>query len=437
MAPPRAAGGGKSRDKGCAFSLAPYLPSLTVGCCCRALPSSRRCALLLFFSLSTALLTPLFIVRAFPGSFAYHCLRIAAGFVGFGWCHPVFPPRAEHAFPPAPPWEGDAAFWENFPCARAAYQVWLPEGAPPAPAATCDNVLVSAYFDIGRAEWPFLARPASFYKERVATVLALRNPLVFFTTPDFAGAVVAARRAAGLMDRTMVVAHDLHCASQAWLLPEATAAMCAPEATARMWALNQHLAVPERQEPWYNLVMWMKAGLVRAVAALPQPALAGRTVTWIDAGCHFPMCAPELAGTCLDPAPWARPGRVRIAQVGVQTDALAALSPTAWTRAHHVLFAGTVFSAPRADARALMDAFLDTLQWLLTRGVADTDQTVFAWMWARKPELLDAFPTAGSWHNIVNNWAGASQRPLAAEFEWFPPAPPFLREAQKQLRGRE
>ena len=400
--------------------------------CARAVPApSRRCWLLLALLLAAALLLPLLIVRAYPGSYAYHCLRIAAGWLGFGWCHPVFPPKAAHSFPPPPPWAGDAHFWENFPCARSEYRVYLPEGAPPAAGSSCDNVLVSAYFDIGRAEWPFLARPAAFYKERVATVLALRNPLVFFTTPDFAEAVVAARRAAGLMDRTLVVAHDLHCASQAWLLPDATAAMCAPEATARMWAFSQFLAVPERQEPWYNLVMWMKAGLVRAAAALPQPALGGASVTWIDAGCHFPMCEPELAGTCLDPAPWARPDRVRIAQVGVQTDALAAMGPTAWTRAHHVLFAGTIFSVPRAAARRLMDAFLDTLHWLLTRGVADTDQTVFAWMWARQPELFDAVPTSGSWHNIVRNWAGMTQRPYAAEFEWFPPGGGAF------LRGKE
>ena len=41
-----------------------------------------------------------------------------------------------------------------------------------------------------------------------------------------------------------------------------------------------------------------------------------------------------------------------------------------WERAHTAIFAGTVFSVPRAAARELMDAFLDTLQWLLTRGVA-------------------------------------------------------------------
>ncbi len=371
---------------------------------------SRRCALYLLLALAAACCAPLLVVRAFPGSWAYHHLRIAAGYFGFGWCHPVFLRKVEHAFSPPPPaWANDSAFWGHFPCARSEYKVWLPEGAPPAPVDTCDNVVVSAFFDIGRDKWPFYARPAKLYTENVHTVLKLRNPLVFFTTPDFAEAVVAARRTAGLMDRTMVVAHDPHCASQAWLLSDATAAMCAPEAISRMWAFNtfRYIIIPERQEPWYNLLMWMKAGLVRAVAALPHAALGGNTVTWLDAGCHHPMCGPELAGTCLVPAPWARPGRIRIAQVGTQTDALATLGPVQWERAHSALFAGTVFSVPRGAAGELMDAFFDTLQWLITRGVAATDQTVFAWLWIRAPHLFDVAPALGSWHNVLRSWGGA------------------------------
>ena len=379
----------------------------------------RALALLLLL-----LVIPFFILLALPGSLPYHYIRIAAGYVGFGWCHPFFPPETVHAFSPSPPpWAGDAAFWTNFPCARSAYKVWLPEGtlpltAPPA-EAYCDNVIVSALFDIGRGEWPFFARSAAYYQQQVTTVLQLRNPLVFFTTPEFAETVVAVRRAAGLMDRTMVVAHGLHCASQAWLLPAATYAMCAPEATARMWAFSPTtIVIPERQEPWYNVAMWMKAGLVRAVATLPHPALGGGTVTWLDAGCHGPMCGPELAGTCLAPAPWARPGRIRIAQVGMQTDELAAMSPTQWERVHPVLFAGTIFSMPRAAAAELMDAFIDTVQWLLVRGVAATDQSVFAWLWIRAPQLVDAAPAIGSWSNVVRSWAGLT--PVTEDHGWFP-----------------
>lgn len=375
-------------------------------CCTRGVLFRTLLALLALSAL------PVFIVHALPGSFAYHCVRIAAGFLGFGWCHPVLPARVHHTFPEPPSWEGDALFWDNFPCARSEYRVWLPEasaagGAAPAPAACDASLVVSAYFDIGRAKWPFLARPAGEYERNMGALLALRNPLVLFTSPDLAEAVVAARRAAGLMDRTMVVAHDLSCASQAWLLRATTHAMCAPEATARLWALNPNLAVPERQEPWYNLLMYMKAGLVRAAASLPQPALASRWVTWLDAGCHAPMCPRGLIeGTCLAPARWARAGRVRIAQMGAQTDALAAMTPTQWTRQHAVLFAGTIFGVDRAHARARMDAFLDTVQWLFTRGVADYDQSVFAWMWARAPELFDAYPVAGNWHNVVRGYAG-------------------------------
>ena len=363
----------------------------------------RLAALLLLLSL-----IPVFIVRTFPGTFAYHCLRIAAGFLGFGWCHPVVPPRTP--LPPGPPppsWANDAAFWANFPCPRASYRVWLPEGPPPKPADTCDSLIVTAFFDIGRSQWPFLARSSGEYLDNMKGVLAVRNPMVFFTSPDLAEGVLEARRRHGLADRTMVVAHELQCASQAWLLPGTEALMCSPEATARMWTLNPNLAVPERQEPWYNVVLYMKAGLVRAAASLPQPALAGSWITWLDAGCHAPMCPPGLLeGRCLNPAPYARRGRVRIAQAGVQSDALAAMTPTQWTRQHVVLFAGTIFGASRQHAAALMDGFLDTLQWMLTRGVADYDQTVFAWWWVRAPEQFDAYSLSGNWHNIVRSYAG-------------------------------
>jgi hypothetical protein len=103
----------------------------------------------------------------------------------------------------------------------------------------------------------------------IANSLTLRNPMVFFTTPDKAEGIVAARRAEGLMDRTMVVAHDLHCASQAWMLPGVLDSMCSARTVAALWTLNPSLEVPERQEPWYNIIMWTKAGVVRAVATLP------------------------------------------------------------------------------------------------------------------------------------------------------------------------
>jgi hypothetical protein len=379
------------------------------------------CALLLLilsFSVPALLIALLTTVRLFPGEALYHRIRSYAGYVGYGWCHPVLPPKVHYSFTPAPPWEGDAAFWENFPCARSEYRVWLPEGSAGAQAAAAaaggnaTNLIVSAYFDIGRSRWPYFSRSNEQYMANIANSLTLRNPMVFFTTPDKAEGIVAARRAEGLMDRTMVVAHDLHCASQAWMLPGVLDSMCSARTVAALWTLNPSLEVPERQEPWYNIIMWTKAGVVRAVATLPQAALASQWVTWFDAGCHAPACAGWVKGAYFSPAPWARSGRVRIAHMDLQSDALALMSPTEWTRQHPVLFMGTVFGAQRQHAARLMDAFLDTVQWLYVRGVVDTDQTVFAWMWQRFPELFDVYPTVGDYQGklatSVKGFAGLS-----------------------------
>ena len=153
------------------------------------------------------------IVHLFPNSAAYHSLRSHAGYLGLGWCSPHLPPRIPHKFDREQPWVGDALFWENFPCARSAYRVYSPEGAAP-PAANRSNLIVTGYFDLGRGKWSHYQRSnEDYFSNMERNVLTLRNPMVFFTTPDQAEAVVAARRRAGLMDRTMVVAHDLHCAS--------------------------------------------------------------------------------------------------------------------------------------------------------------------------------------------------------------------------------
>lgn len=396
----------------------PTLPTLT-----------RRHLLAALLLLVLASLVPWVIVRAYPGSFAYHCLRIAAGWLGYGWCHPVVVPQATYTFPPpqssAIHWEGEGQFWENFPCNRSSYRVWLPEGPPPPPSPqSCTSTLVTAFFDIHREAWPFISRKLTTYLRNAKVVQSLRNPMVVLTSPEFAERVVAARREAGLMDRTLVVAASVQCAPQMWLLPDATKLMCSPDSVRGLWRFSPYLAVPERQEPVYNVLMWMKAGLMRAAATLPQaPFAAAPWVTWLDFGCHDPMCAAEeLRGQCVDPAPWARPGRVRIAQTSTADDALMALGPMEWTRQHRVLFAGTVFGMPRVQARELMDGFLDTVQWLFTRGVADSDQTVFAWWWANRPGVLDAYPVSGDWRDIVRKYKGQAGKKEAeveeAEARW-------------------
>ena len=377
----------------------------------RAALTPKRWLLLVSALIPLALIALLAAVRLLPGSPLYHAIRSRAAYLGLGWCYPVLPPRVRYNFSQPEAWEGDALFWENFPCARSEYRVWAPEGAAaPLPTGGATNLIVTAFFDIGREHWPYYARSNEEYMANIKNTLSLRNPMVFFTTPDKAEGVVEARRKAGLMDRTMVVAHDLHCASQAWMLPGVLDSMCSASTIARMWAFNPNLEAPERQEPWYNLIMWMKAGVVRAAAALPHPALAAQWVTWLDAGCHTPACdAAWIRGIYFSPARWARADRVRISHMDEESDALARMTPAEWTREHRVLFMGTVFGMTRARARFLMDAFLDTAQWMLVRGVVDTDQTIFAWMWRANPEYFDVYPSYGDYQSKL----GTSVRAFA------------------------
>ena len=379
-------------------------------------PGRIRC-LRLWQCAAAALLPPALLLLIFPDVFPSHCLRIALGFLGLGWCRPTPLPRLHHSFPPPPAFLNDSAFWLSFPCPRSAYTLYLPEAptlsAPPPCAGT---LIVTAFFDIGRARWPFLARATATYLEHAEAVLALSNPLFLATSPDLAPRLVAARRQRGLMDRTLILAHDVHCGAGMARLPRAASAMCSAQAT-RAWRLNPFLAVPERQEPLYNALMWMKAGLLQAGAALPFPALAApRSVTWLDLGCHPPMCARGVvgAGVCMAPRlDSASAGRLRVAQAaataeGVEEGAAGAAAlragPAAWVRQHRVVLAGTVFGALRGDVPALMRAFLATLEALLAAGVADTDQTVLAWMYFQRPELFNAYSVGGDWHRIVSDY---------------------------------
>lgn len=200
--------------------------------------SLKRFTLFIFVILCFFVAQVLVILRFFPDSATYESLRIYAGFFGYGWCRPFLPPPQEYKFNNEQSWEGDDLFWENFPCSRDSYRVYLPEGILPR-MENRSNLIVSAFFDIGRSNWVTYQRPNdNYFSNMEKNTLTLRNPMVFFTTPEIAEDVVKVRRREGLMDRTMVVAHDLHCASQAWMLPAVTNNMCSKFSTLLLLSEN-------------------------------------------------------------------------------------------------------------------------------------------------------------------------------------------------------
>jgi hypothetical protein len=148
--------------------------------------------------------------------------------------------------------------------------------------------------------------------------------------------------------------------------------------------------------------MYAKTLFLKAAATLPFASVNASYYTWLDLGCHEPMCGEAwMAGRCLDPSPWARRDRIRIAITAPMSPAVWAQDDVAWAKTHHVHMAGTVFGTSRAAAAALADAFADALSAIMAQGMLCYDQTIFALAFRRAPQLFDAFPV------FFNNCAGA------------------------------
>jgi hypothetical protein len=173
--------------------------------------------------------------------------------------------------PAVPAWPGDGAFWDALPCARSEYVVDLPANgsAAAAAAAACGATVVTAWFDIGRSSWATYARPTQQYLDNMRLVMSVRNPMVVFTTAEFAGPIQAMRAAAGMLDvTTTVVLSSLRCSPVAHLEHQVAGVMCDPAYLEEA----RHPETPERTQPWYNLLMWAKPAFVQLAARMPHTA---------------------------------------------------------------------------------------------------------------------------------------------------------------------
>ena len=398
-----------------------------------ALHALRRLSQRQRAGLTLALL--LCVLLLLPASFWHFTPRDAArrllSYWGLGWCEPYAPPYVEHHFAPSEGpglrWEGDAQFWRLFPCARGSYRVVLPEAAAagaggagaggdtPAPPDTCASTLVTGMFDIGREHWVTYARSNAEYLSKSKLVLSLPNRMVIFTQPELVDAFVSERRRLGLMDRTFVVGMSVYCVPYAWLLEPVTRLMCAPEFSSGA----AFLEVPERQQPFYNLLMYAKTLFLQAAASLPQAAINGSYYTWLDLGCHEPMCEARMAGACLDPSPWAREDRIRIALTAPMGPSAWVQGDAAWAKSHHAHHAGTIFGTSKRAAAALGDTFADALHLLMAQGMLCNDQTVFTLAYRRWPERFDLVPVLfDNWNEIVRYFARQVLAPRTLPMEW-------------------
>jgi len=287
-------------------------------------------------------------------------------------------------------WPHGAQFASLFPCDTHKMQFIRPTtSAGVSRVAECGNLVVSAYLDIGRSRWPSFTRSNEDYLAKMAVLLSLTNPLAIFVGHDLVSTIVRERTSRGLMDRTFVVGMPLECLPTAALADATTETMCRPEyVTGR---LND---TPQRMSAWYNLMMWAKTEFVRAATLLPWgPATDAAVdyVTWVDSGCHATMCGPGMVGKCYrSVTPRVLPDKIRICQVETYTAEEQKLSAEEFAGRGLVKFAGTIFGTGRRNAARMADFFADTVRWMLAQGVADSDQSVFAYTFTQRPEAFDA-----------------------------------------------
>ena len=303
--------------------------------------------------------------------------------------------------PPFGEWPASPTFYGAFGgCDPTALRIVPPEGTPPSPV--CPSLIVSANFDLGRSQWSyFFSRSDEGFRARIERTLSYTNHMVFFTSYDQVDSIVASRRALGLMDRTWVVGLPLRCLPEAPLERTATGLMCLPTFLKGLFNFS-----PERLHPWYNLLMWSKVGFMEGAAALPWPAPVDAQlnhVTWVDAGCA--SCVEVPLGICIAPHT-ARPDKLRITQIAVFTAEQQAEPPADFAASRAVVFAGTIFGISRARLGAFRALWRDTITWLLTQGVVDQDQTVFAQLYLKHPNEVEPYiaTSAWPWEDVVRNY---------------------------------
>jgi hypothetical protein len=158
--------------------------------------------------------------------------------------------RKNFTFLPEVRWRGDEAFYGSLPCPRSSYRVVIPAAlAGGLPSADCDGpTIVSAFFDIGRAQWKgvFKRTADTYLAEARRVTLTQKNRMVFFTSPDLVDRVVAERAALGLADRTIVVGMGHTCVPTSELYDEAAEVMCHPAAMDGFLVTD----APEQRYPW-------------------------------------------------------------------------------------------------------------------------------------------------------------------------------------------
>ncbi len=263
-------------------------------------------------------------------------------------------------------------------------EVAWPDAAAPrrgANAMTEDDVtVVTAFFDIDRAQWregefkdSRFQRTVDDYFAMFARLAKLKNQMVVFTEPHLVARALELRRANGLEDRTAIVAISNLFESD--LVAPVKAAV-----ERRMTDLFRHWVVkpesPEYRESRYVLVNALKAAFV--CAALDLGLVDAPQVAWID----FGYCRDDQR---FDPAePWRfdAGGKINLFHI-------VALDDTPITRVVRygtVYFQGCHIVGPAQAWPAFAAEMSFNLAALLACDLVDDDQTLLLMAWRKSPE---------------------------------------------------
>jgi hypothetical protein len=242
------------------------------------------------------------------------------------------------------------------------------------------TTLVTALFDLARREGGAARRTPADYLDAADFVLGIDRDLVVFVDPELRDPITERRDAAGLGDRTMIVAVDLERTKALRHLPAIR------EARRRHPLLGSD---PTKDTPLYTVLGWAKFDLVgRAMELEPE----ADHLAWIDLG---------LAGRpdpCDDVFAAPRDHVTLLQMRGFRAADLA--DPSYFTHLHGHL-AGGYISASRDNWTHLASSFRAAAEAALADGFAASDEQLLPHLVLADRDLFELRP--GDYPAILAN----------------------------------
>ena len=273
--------------------------------------------------------------------------------------------------------------------------------------------IVTAFFDTGRDGWRVAGAAPSRFRRGTEKYLAaferlarLKNPMVIFTEPRFAEAVLAARRAAGLEEITRVFTID-----RLFDVPDVAALLgaIATRMTHRFRRFVWPPDLPEFNEARYVGLVCLKQVFV--TTAIEIGAISTDQTAWLD----FGYCRGE---DHFDPAePWRfdAQGRMNLFHV-------LALDETPIyevVRSGQTWFLANQTIGPTSAWRAYADDLDSALRALLACDFVDDEQTLMLMAFRAAPEKYRVLPLPpGQWFATLRLYRTGAPLPVISLPRW-------------------